>query len=70
MGEEKKGWGQVPGTGQKFHYFTEKKSLCRKVLFFWGDRSELDDRDHNSSLNCAECKRRHKKQFGGEKRPE
>ena len=54
------GWGR-PEASKKFHYFPADDpmmSLCRKWGFYGGDR---DDVDHDHPLNCAECKRRHKK---------
>jgi hypothetical protein len=56
---DRQGWGnpQPFSSKSKFHYFRDGRSLCGK----WGDLfglMELDDKNHNHSENCAQCKKR------------
>ena len=57
---DQKGWGFVMNS-RKAHYFNgEGTSLCGRWLIL--SRMHLEDDNHNSPDNCAECKRRKAKQ--------
>jgi hypothetical protein len=65
------GWG-FPGNSRKAHYFgTDGMALCHRWGLF---RGSLDDTNHESPENCAECKRRRKRSVAvlapaGDRRP-
>ena len=56
----KKGWGW-PAAATRAHYFVDARSLCMKWLF----NGELQDSNREWGEDCAECKRRCKKFYGG-----
>jgi hypothetical protein len=53
-----KGWG-FPMNSRKAHYFAEGEliSICSKMMY----AGPLEDDNHHSSSNCADCKRRRDK---------
>jgi hypothetical protein len=56
-----KGWAFVftigSGMAGKAHYFIDNRSLCSKYMWLGSDEA-LEDDNHNSSDNCAACRKK------------
>lgn len=50
----KEGWTWVLGS-PKWHYFREKRSLCRKWMILFNDGSNLEQGSEDSPDNCKAC---------------
>lgn len=71
MEEKNAGWGKVQSAARKFCFFPkgEDESLCRKYTRMWGwgklfGSKDFEDSNHDSSDNCAACKKIHAKRYG------
>ena len=62
MTKRRTGWGPAANS-RKWHYYGQDgMSLCRKYAWL-GPSDSLDDSNHESSDNCAACRRKKLKQL-------